>query len=158
MKNIVRVGSGKYGEVYLFVELLDGRLSISGVEGPRYDGNARGGCGQCIDALDGLFDLSPGVTDAWIAQTKMIWKRWHLNDMRAGVPVQEDFIRELKASGWKYDYTDACQKLKAANLFEVDGYRYGYAWVKEALPQYVIDWAYKLPNDAREVIPKAWAK
>ena len=35
------------GSVYVEVKYKDGKLSITGVEGPTSNGDARGGCGQC---------------------------------------------------------------------------------------------------------------
>lgn len=71
-----------------------------------------------------------------------IWKRWHLNDMRAGTFVQEEILRQAKASGVEFDnfYIDACEYLQRFDALVDDGYKYGTAWLKEELPQEVIDY------------------
>lgn len=69
----------------------DGRLSISGVVGPRSNGNCAGSCGQIIMSfkeydkrgsmtLDEL-RLAPGWTRAKLRRFFDVWDRWHLNDM-----------------------------------------------------------------------------
>ncbi len=71
-----------------------------------------------------------------------IWKRWHLNDMRAGTFVQEEILRQAKASGVEFDnfYIDACEYLQRFDALVDDGYKYGSKWLKEELPQEVIDY------------------
>lgn len=69
--------------VYVTVDWDGKRLSMTGVEGPKADGNAYGGCGQCgVDP-----DLEPNATDGWnaemLARLREMWDRWHLNDMKA---------------------------------------------------------------------------
>lgn len=66
-KKVLRPGAVKvwkhrgegYAPLFLKVEYTDGRLSITGVEGPRENGDAWGSCGQCTDALTRLKDLAP---------------------------------------------------------------------------------------------------
>lgn len=55
-----------------------------------------------------------------------IWDRWHLNDMRAECEHQ----REL---GWTWDNGHA------ETPCPVCGYRLGSAWLKEPVPQSIID-------------------
>ena len=64
------------------------RLCITGVVGPRSDGDAWGGCGQCVDELRGLRRLAAGWTAEQAARLREVWERWHLNDMRAGCEHQ----------------------------------------------------------------------
>ena len=63
---------------------------------------------------------------------------------------QEEFVRQLRLSGWKYDYTEACEKLKEANLYEVDHngerYKYGHGWIFEEVPSDVLDFLESLPE------------
>lgn len=74
-----------------------------------------------------------------------IWKRWHLNDMRAGTFVQEEILRQAKVSGVEFnDYDDACNYLQRFDALVDDGYKYGSKWLKEELPQEVIDYVYCL--------------
>ena len=77
------------------------------------------------------------------------WKRYHLNGMNAGTPEQEAAVKEWKEAGNKYDYSAACDMLKARGLYEVpltanligtrkaDGqpYRYGSGVVIAEIPE-----------------------
>lgn len=74
-----------------------------------------------------------------------IWKRWHLNDMRAGTFVQEEILRQAKASGVELnDYDDTCNYLQRFDALVDDGYKYGSKWLKEELPREVVDYVYAL--------------
>lgn len=74
-----------------------------------------------------------------------IWKRWHLNDMRAGTFVQEEILRQAKASGIELnDYDDTCNYLQRFDALVDDGYKYGSKWLKEELPREVVDYVYAL--------------
>jgi hypothetical protein len=68
------------------------RLSITGVEGPRKGGHAAGSCGQIEGHLGDGADIHPatGWDRAKIARFLDIWRRWHLNDMRAACEHQRD--------------------------------------------------------------------
>lgn len=37
-----------------------------------------------------------------------------------------------------YDYTKVCEALKAVNLYEDNGYKYGHSWLVEPIPEEVI--------------------
>jgi hypothetical protein len=144
---------GRSYRVFVNIQYNDGKLSITGVEGPTLGGNALGSCGQIVDGL--LEDVSkflPGWNRAKVKKLQEVWERWHLNDMNAGVKEQEDFLREWKKTN-KYEYTAACDALKEAGLYEVNGYKYGHGWIKEDVPQEVIEWLFSLPDS--EVKP-AW--
>ena len=72
--------------VYVKVEFDGKRLSITGVEGPRRDGDAWGGCGQI--KLTTKHGVNGDWTEEMVTKLSEIWKRWHLNDMRAGCEHQ----------------------------------------------------------------------
>lgn len=110
-------------------------------------------CGQCLDELARLAPY-----DQLVQRIVKVWTEWHLNGTNAGTPRQTAKISEYKAAGWKYDYSEACDKLKADGLYEdsVDGlactgdwpeavkngtrgYRYGERWVYRPIPQSIID-------------------
>jgi len=86
MKKVVHLGSGEYGEVFCKVEFDKGRLSISGVEGPRPNGDCRGGCGQIVNVV--LRSYAPGWDSERVEEFRKVWDRWHLNDLRAGCEHQ----------------------------------------------------------------------
>lgn len=67
--------------VFVTVRWDGKRLSISGVVGPKSNGDARGSCGQCIDAVR---QCKPTAEFAPFRDRLVeVWERWHLNDMRA---------------------------------------------------------------------------
>ena len=86
---------GRTSEGSLWVEMrFDGtRLSISGVIGPRSNGDAFGSCGQIAGDLDRIIDYAPGWDEAKAHELAEIWKTWHLNDMQAGCAHQ-------RGAGW----------------------------------------------------------
>jgi hypothetical protein len=84
-------------------------LSISGVEGPMVNGNARGSCGQinmCYkhsnpehdDKRYGEHKVIKVFADGWTSEKWFkfleIWNDWHLNDMRSYCNHQKDL-------GWR---------------------------------------------------------
>ena len=133
---------------------FDGKkLSISGVEGPMANGNCRGGCGQINPIIDGT--LTKGWSFQSLHEFNAIWERWHLNDMIAGTPEQEAFLRMLKDGGWKYEsYDVACLKLKDNDLLVVthegEDYKYGSKWLFEEVPADVIKFLSELPDSERK--------
>ena len=94
-----------------------------------------------------------------------VWERWHLNDLTAGSPAQEEFLRTHAAEWETYKanagsipshYTWACKVLATAGLHPDpghNGYRYGSAWLKEEVPEDVLAWLRALPDT--DVMP-AW--
>mgnify|MGYP003419988187 CR=1 FL=1 len=143
----------------------DGRLSITGVVGPRKNGDAYGSCGQCVDDIRAL---NPELAD--------VWERWHLNDMRAGCEHQ-------RADKWDERPIDPS---KPTNVYgrhcgpngpetwnmlawvrrnehpeglmnepcPACGYRYGTAWLREDVPADVVQWLHDLPTS--DDLPTAW--
>lgn len=75
-----------------------------------------------------------------------VWERWHLNDLTAGTPEQEAYLRAHPDEGGKSSaYVVACEALKAAGLYEVPDprdpsklYAYGTAWLTEPIPADVL--------------------
>ena len=126
----------------------DGRLSLCGKwhsQGQNYD-----------ELSDERLVPAEGYEHADLFKIQSIWKRWHLNDMRAGTPKQEEFVR-----GWlltnKYDYTRVCEALEAVGLLVDDGYKYGTSWLKEEVPTDILRYLFTLPaiegNSWNEVNP-----
>ena len=109
-KRYLSPGVTEYGQVFVEVEYSTtpdgGRLSITGVEGPKNNGDARGSCGQIVDTLSRLKSLSPGWTPEQVVRLRAEWERWHLNDMRAGCEHQ------IKA-GWGTRPIDPAKPLDA---------------------------------------------
>jgi len=102
IRKVVRPGTVLLADglrVSLFCSIVfkNGRLSISGVEGPRADGNAYGGCGQVEMSIDERYIDAMEFADGWnrelFERFLEVWREWHLNDMHPECKHQ----REL---GW----------------------------------------------------------
>ena len=123
--------------VFIKIELTnDGRLSISGVEGPLKSGNCLGGCGQ-IDIHLKTEDPSKWIfTEGWDLQKMQklleIWDKWHLNDMRSACEHQRS-----RGETWQKNPSAVCPDC---------GYRLGSTWLKEEVPQEIIEWLFALPE------------
>lgn len=92
-KGYTMSGKEKMVNAFVKIEYTDSNLSISGVVGPKSNGDCYGSAGQCIDAIrNGI------PTKEWSEEmlNKLcdIWEEWHLNDMRAYCKHQKDL-------GWK---------------------------------------------------------
>jgi hypothetical protein len=89
-KKVYRIGNRTaYGErsfpVFVKAEYTDGKLSMTGVEDPKRNGDAVGACGQiCMYPTWDQYAPAPGWTAESIARLFEIWDEWHLNDMQAG--------------------------------------------------------------------------
>jgi hypothetical protein len=100
-------------------------------------------CGQIVDTVADFFPNREQVK-----RIRAVWENWHLNDMKAGSPAQEAWLKENPVSV-KYPeshYVKASEALKNAGLnpdasFVRNGepYRYGSAWIKSELPQEIIE-------------------
>lgn len=117
----------------------DGRLSLVGKD-------YRHGSGQVYEYLT---EETPaeGYTKKDCFRLKQAWKRWHLNDMRAGTPNQEDAVRMWRCTTDDQSYEAACKMLESINLLVDNGYKYGSAWLKEEVPLEVLEWFFSLPGD-----------
>lgn len=99
-------------------------------------------CGQNVEEVCAYFP-----NDKRAQRMLAIWREWHLNDMKAGSPAQEAF---LKANPVKRTYQDthydtAITSLRAAGLqpdetYLYDGkpYSYGSAWLHVNLPADIV--------------------
>lgn len=118
IEKTVRLGTlPDVGSVFCKINLSnDGRLSITGVEGPKSNGDCRGSCGQIVMSLGAnTVEPAPGWDRDKIARFLEIWDRWHLNDMRAGCEHQRDWPTTEKVEVVTYGLTkEAFQLRKAA--------------------------------------------
>ena len=115
----------------------DGRLS--------FIGSGRHGSGQVFDHLT-KDTPAPGFTRKDCFRLKQAWERWHLNDMRAGTPKQEELVRKWRLTADDKSYSEACKMLESNDLLIDGGYRYGTAWLKEEVPLDVLEWLFNLPG------------
>ena len=213
---------------FVQIEYTNGRLSISGVVGPKRNGDCYGSAGQCVDAIrEGI--PNAGWTKEMLEKLCNIWDEWHLNDMRAycqhqkelgwreqareeitlyhyrltdfaykakenakreainslkegrtfvptkeqsffanleyGLDVYGELSEELvpyynpkkslyagdhgftaiKTRGW-VTYEKESDKGLLCKPCPVCGYKYGTSWLKEDVPQEIIDWLFALPT------------
>lgn len=101
MKKILYIGTSPEagGDVFAKIEHTGDRLSISGVIGPKSNGDARGSCGQIDDTIReemaaGRLTLAKGWTAQTLAEFLAVWDKWHLNDMRP-------YCAHQNAAGWQ---------------------------------------------------------
>lgn len=164
INKVVRIGTmpnwdGKLMDIFAKVSLADGKLSISGVIGPKRNGDCDGSAGQFIMSFkeygprghESIADITPAPGwDAWMMKAFFdAWDRWHLNDMKAGSAVQEEWLRAnpVTAVYPESHYTKASEALAAAGLNpDADGYKYGHAWKREEVPAEVIKLLAGLPD------------
>jgi hypothetical protein len=148
---VVRLGvycpgfGGRGFSVFCAIEYKDGRLRITGVEGPLASGNARGGCGQISMHMDSEYldhlVYAPGWNREKAERFIAIWNEWHLNDMKAGTPAQEAELKNHTWPGYSVShYNWACKVLSEAGLQPDNGYSYGSAWLKVDVPEDVLEW------------------
>lgn len=159
IQKVVRIGTTKdEGSTFCEIKFKDGKLSITGVEGPTRGGNARGSCGQIVmgykeydhRGYKTLADIkpAPGWDTDTIKRFFDVWDRWHLNDMKAGTPAQERFLREHPITDNLNHYTKSCEALAAAGLNPdpETGYKYGSAWLREEVPEDALEFLASLPE------------
>lgn len=71
--------------------LYDGkRLSITGVVGPRNNGDCWGSAGQCVDSIKNGIVNAPDWDSEMLKKFCEIWEHHHLNDMRPYCPHQKE--------------------------------------------------------------------
>lgn len=141
-KKVIRPGKTKIGNklysVYCEIEYTEGRLSITGVEGPFKNGNAAGGCGQIDMGINeiGVDSYIEKYAIGWNKEMMEkffdVWKNWHLNDLQAGCEHQ----REMEW-GKEEDIGKPCP---------VCGYKYGTAWLRKEVPEDVLEFLQNLPE------------
>lgn len=101
--------------------------------------------GQCVDSVAAYFP-----NDKKAQRMVAIWREWHLNDMTAGSPAQESWLKAnpLDPKSYAYPkshYEVASAALRAAGLNPDPGYQhngkpysYGSAWLSRELPADVV--------------------
>jgi hypothetical protein len=165
--NPAKMKLGAYNRpIFCKIAYQDGKLSISGVVGPKSNGNAYGGCGQIImdfreydhrgwTTLDAL-TLCDGWDRDMIKRFFDIWDRWHLNDMRAGSPSQEKYLRDHPVVAiYPESHYDKVSKVLAKAKLNPDenGYSYGSKWLREEVPDDILAFLAGLPDSK---VKPAW--
>ena len=150
------IGKTSEGDVFIFVKNNDGNLSMTGVIKPTPRGNAAS-CGQINSDLkpEQFVTWARGWDEGLLQVVLRIWGRWHLNDLKAGSPIQEGFVMGWMAAGKAYDYAAFCGAMSEAGINpDADGYRYGTGWKREEVPEDVWEFLNALPQGKQP--PEAW--
>lgn len=144
LKKVVHIGDiqqdwGARRDMAVFCKIEitdDGRLSISGVEGPLPSGNCRGSCGQIdMHLRDRQADirLAPSWTRPMLARFFEAWKAWHLNDMVPGCEHQTGPAWTARdVTLYHFTLTDAALAAKkAAETAALDALRAGIVFAPD---------------------------
>lgn len=84
-------------------------------------------CGQCIDDI---LVLCPVLRkNKLYMKIFELWRRNHLNDMKAGTPKQTAIVQEWLDKGHRFDFDEVCKMLRKRRCYTDHGYRYGSSWL-----------------------------
>lgn len=164
--------------VFVRIQWLNKKLSMTGVVGPQRDGNCYGSCGQ-INPLAKIRGMTPLLSKEAMFNLDHIWKEYHLNDMQAGCVHQRklcwneariDETQPINAYGkfyegqtsnsWNMWAWISCTEHPNGLLEKpcpVCGYKYGTQWLYKPVPQNAIEFLVSLPNDT-DRLPACWRK
>lgn len=130
----VSVGNGRAG-LWVTIEFKGGKLSLTGVEGPRGNGDCAGSCGQT--GIDESAVPAEGYTAAELTRLRDVWERWHLNDMRPYSPEMAalGWDREARVACWRHEFSmtrESSSAKKAAEEAALRALRAGAAFKPSA--------------------------
>ena len=128
-------------------------LRITGVINPNRHGGAYS-CGQIADSLKEIDNFASGWDTGRVSQFMEVWKKWHLNDLRAECEHQREAGWEKRLPDGRW--TGHLWEKRGGILLKpcpVCGYKYGSAWLFEEIPADVLEYLDSLPAATR--IP-AW--
>jgi len=151
---VVRVGRTRQeGSVYAKIVFNGNNLSITGVIGPKRNGDALGSFGQIVMSAWDIVEYAPGWSNEITEQFRAVWDEWHLSDMCAGSPKQSQYLKDHPVTDRLNYFTKACEALAAAGLnpdpsYLHNGkpYRYGSAWLSKDVPESVLAFLAGLPD------------
>lgn len=116
--------SGSTWPVFVITKWDGRRLSITGVEGPKGDGDTIGACGQVMLGHEHHTNRIPEYD-----QLAEVWDRWHLNDMRPGCEHQraekwgeetlEVVSYKLTSEAWALKRAAEAEAMRAGKAGEV---------------------------------------
>lgn len=84
--------------------------------------------GQCLEMLYNNFVGLRG--NKKFNTIYQLWKKYHLHDMHAGTPAQEEALKECN----ERDYNKQLKFLETKNLKIDHGYTYGTSWLYQPIP------------------------
>lgn len=149
-KKVVCIGKTKdVGMLFCEIAFSEGQLSVSGVEGPKRNGNAKGSCGQIIMDEWEIASFATGWDEDLVQRFREVWATWYLNDMQAGTPKQTAYLKANPQRG----YIESKEALRVAGLDPDEGYSYGTQWLRVEVPEEVLEFLKSLPEST---ITPAW--
>lgn len=120
--------------MFVKAEWKNKRLSITGVIGPKRNGNATGASGQIDMEFNSHPNPAGGIifakgwnADLWL-ELRDIWKKFHLNDVNAGCEHQ-------------WDQSHVC-----GDICPTCGYSWGSKWNTRPVPVQVLETLKGLPK------------
>lgn len=139
------------------------RLSLVGSVGVNAARVNSAGCGQIVDQLANIDRFATGWDADSVARLRRIWRRYHLNDLQAGTPVQMPFIRnnvaaleKMMRDEGKPWFDIVTRELEArglspdpAYIHNGKPYVYGSAWLFEHVPFDALDFLRAAPEGDR---------
>lgn len=147
INKIIRIGLTKdSGYLWCKISYKDGRLSITGVEGPKSNGNCRGGCGQIVMHEWDFSELCDGWTPELVERFRDVWETYHLNNMQAGTPAQTAYLKANPVPNTGNHFVNSCKALADAGLNPDNGYTYGSTWLRIDVPDDVLAFLIGLPE------------
>lgn len=153
-KKVINPGRIGPAQVFCKIAFEGGRLSITGVVGPKKNGDATGSCGQIAPMME-FIEPGKGWTVAMVLKFMHRWEKWHLNDMRAGCEHQTEILEAEGPRGTKA-ISDRYEDLILDGRFKkcpACGYEYGTNWKTVEVPPDVLDFLRGLPDST--IVP-AW--
>ena len=134
LDKIVKIGTnktpgGRFYSVYSHIEIIDGELHITGVEGPLPSGNAIGSCGQLTLNIE---NLNSDWTSEMLITFRYVWTKYHLNHIKSECEHQNEL-----GQTWATHPLSECITC---------GYILGSNWLKAELPETVISFLESLPE------------
>ena len=92
--------------------------------------------GQCQDEISKLIMYS------WTPEQKREWRKirewrekYHLNDMHAGTPKQEKWLKEHWIDNRANNYTEVCKVMKKHHMLTDNWYEFGTGWRCRPIPE-----------------------
>lgn len=105
IKKVVNPGKCERGQAFCEINIIDGKLSIHGVIGPKNNGDCTGASGQCQDEIkESMVSLSDDWTPEMFEKFIDTWNEWHLNDLHPECEHQKQlgWIEEGKKKLYKH--------------------------------------------------------
>ena len=166
---IVKPGTGKLGYteqhgIYCHIIYKDEKLSITGVEGPKSNGDCFGSCGQILDHLiDDIEIYAENWNKKLLIKFVDIWDKWHLNDMNAACKHQKE-LWDLYKKVELINYTSTMKYFKMLKSAEnaklsIEEYK-KYKKITEKIRPllYNINRPKYLTKEINEMINEGWIK